>query len=66
MNIRDALMQYSPSLALQRGAQDEIARQDGEIKRLKQKLEEAEAELATARLKLMPVLQDTAETENRK
>lgn len=33
MNIRDALINQSPSLALQRAAADEIARLDAEVKR---------------------------------
>lgn len=32
MNIREALMQQSPSLALQRAAADEIARLDAAVK----------------------------------
>lgn len=36
MNIRDALIQQSPSLALQRAAADEIARLDAQLKELKE------------------------------
>ena len=38
MNIREALIQQQPSLALQRGAADEIARLDAVIRELLKKL----------------------------
>lgn len=38
MNLREALIQQSPSLALQRAASDEIARLDAEVRHLREAL----------------------------
>lgn len=46
MNLRDALISQAPSLALQRAAQGEIARQDAEITRLGAALARRDAEIA--------------------
>ena len=48
MNLRQALIEQSPSLALQRAAADEIARLDAQVAQLKRDLAETQVLLESA------------------